>query len=600
MSSSDDQPTTPLQQSAPSDFDDFNDFAADDDGETVLSSGAGLAAANAAAAVRDPQDAQATQALSRRLFLYSTTVSDVGTQRANNQDSSFAGEHFVAICDGMGGHAGGDTASTIAIRSLAHIERDDVTDDVGTIASMMVTSVMAADDAIVGKARRESGLGGMGTTVTAVALVSDWWVLAHIGDSRAYLLRDGVLSRATQDHSLVQHLVDMGRITPSEAKTHPQKNMVMRVIGDFDIDPHPDVAILKAHPADRWLLCSDGLCGVLEDSTIAEVMSQLSDPGECAQQLVGMALRAGSTDNVTAVIADATLALDAHAFELPHQTPLVGGAASASLEPIADIVNEPVATAPALRDLNSPAVRAAALSQSPKEQQREKQRAEAPRVVQPSQVREENGERHNPDTGEIPVVQKSDGVVTADPNDPEVAKAIHEERAEAQKTARSRRRHKRIGVIVTILAILAVLAGGVYAAYRYSQSKYYVGEAEGKVAIYQGVPTNLAGFSLSHEVERTSISINKLPSTWRDELQQGIVRDNLAEAQAHVKLIRAELKSLEQEQQDAKDSSSASKDAASSSDSGSNGSSSSSSDSGASDDATGSSDTSTEEGGSQQ
>lgn len=154
-------------------------------------------------------------------------------------------------------------------------------------------------------------------------------------DSRAYLLRDGRLSRITCDHSYVQHLINTGRITPSEAKNHPQRNVVMRVLGDFDIDPRPDISVRRAHPADRWLLCSDGLCGVLEDSTIEETMTTLSDQGECAQRLVQMALRAGSTDNVTAVIADATLALDADAFDLPHQTPLVGGAASRNLEPIA-------------------------------------------------------------------------------------------------------------------------------------------------------------------------------------------------------------------------------------------------------------------------
>ena len=299
-----------------------------------------------------------------RLFLYSTTVSDVGTVRANNQDSSFAGEHLVAICDGMGGHAGGDTASTIAIRSLAHIERDDNTGDVDAIATMMETSVLAAHDAIVGKARRERKLSGMGTTVTAVALVADYWVLAHIGDSRAYLLRDGELTQVTQDHSYVQHLINTGRITEQEAKNHPQRNVVMRVLGDFDIDPHPDIAMFKAHAADRWLLCSDGLCGVLEPSTITDTMTTLADPNECAQRLVSMALKAGSTDNVTAVIADATLALDAHAFDLPHQTPLVGGAASGSLEPIADIINEPIRTAPPLRDDDSPAQRAAALAHS--------------------------------------------------------------------------------------------------------------------------------------------------------------------------------------------------------------------------------------------
>ena len=171
-------------------------------------------------------------AASQPLFLYSTTVSDVGTVRANNQDSSFAGEHLIAMCDGMGGHAGGDTASSIAIRSLAHIEQDDTGGNVETISRMMETSVMAAHDAIVGKAKRERKLAGMGTTVTAVALVAGYWVIAHIGDSRAYLLRDGRLSRITCDHSYVQHLINTGRITPSEAKNHPQRNVVMRVLGE--------------------------------------------------------------------------------------------------------------------------------------------------------------------------------------------------------------------------------------------------------------------------------------------------------------------------------------------------------------------------------
>lgn len=492
-------------------------------------------------------------AASQPLFLYSTTVSDVGTVRANNQDSSFAGEHLIAICDGMGGHAGGDTASSIAIRSLAHIEQDDTGGDVEVISRMMETSVMAAHDAIVGKAKRERKLAGMGTTVTAVALVAGYWVVAHIGDSRAYLLRDGHLSRITCDHSYVQHLIDTGRITPAEAENHPQRNVVMRVLGDFDIDPHPDISIRKAHPADRWLLCSDGLCGVLEDSTIKETMTALADQGECAQRLVQMALRAGSTDNVTAVIADATLALDADAFDLPHQTPLVGGAASRSLEPIADIVNEPVATAPALRDDHSPAKRAAALMQPADTQHNDAAPASAEpsttRVVQPSAVREETGERDNPDTGEIPVVQKPDGRLSADPNDPEVAKAIRDEHVEQKKATRAKHQRNRLAIVITILLAVAVLFGAGTGTYMWSQTRYYVGNSNGKVAIYQGVPTNLFGLALSHEVSSTSITVSNLPQTWRDQLNRGISVGSLDEAQSHVGIIRSEMNKFKKQQE---------------------------------------------------
>ena len=492
-------------------------------------------------------------AASQPLFLYSTTVSDVGTVRANNQDSSFAGEHLIAICDGMGGHAGGDTASSIAIRSLAHIEQDDTGGNVETISRMMGTSVMAAHDAIVGKAKRERKLAGMGTTVTAVALVAGYWVVAHIGDSRAYLLRDGHLSRITCDHSYVQHLIDTGRITPAEAKNHPQRNVVMRVLGDFDIDPHPDISIRKAHPADRWLLCSDGLCGVLEDSTIKETMTALADQGECAQRLVQMALRAGSTDNVTAVIADATLALDADAFDLPHQTPLVGGAASRNLEPIADIVNEPVSTAPALRDDHSPAKRAAALVQPADTQHNDAAPASAEpsttRVVQPSAVREETGERDNPDTGEIPVVQKPDGRLSADPNDPEVAKAIRDEHVEQKKATRAKHQRNRLAIVITILLAVAVLFGAGTGTYMWSQTRYYVGNSNGKVAIYQGVPTNLFGLALSHEVSSTSITVSNLPQTWRDQLNRGISVGSLDEAQSHVGIIRSEMNKFKKQQE---------------------------------------------------
>lgn len=492
-------------------------------------------------------------AASQPLFLYSTTVSDVGTVRANNQDSSFAGEHLIAICDGMGGHAGGDTASSIAIRSLAHIEQDDTGGDVEVISRMMETSVMAAHDAIVGKAKRERKLAGMGTTVTAVALVAGYWVVAHIGDSRAYLLRDGHLSRITCDHSYVQHLIGTGRITPAEAKNHPQRNVVMRVLGDFDIDPHPDISIRKAHPADRWLLCSDGLCGVLEDSTIKETMTALADQGECAQRLVQMALRAGSTDNVTAVIADATLALDADAFDLPHQTPLVGGAASRNLEPIADIVNEPVATAPALKDDHSPAKRAAALMQPADTQHNDAAPASAEpsttRVVQPSAVREETGERDNPDTGEIPVVQKPDGRLSADPNDPEVAKAIRDEHVEQKKATRAKHQRNRLAIVITILLAVAVLFGAGTGTYMWSQTRYYVGNSNGKVAIYQGVPTNLFGLALSHEVSSTSITVSNLPQTWRDQLNRGISVGSLDEAQSHVGIIRSEMNKFKKQQE---------------------------------------------------
>ncbi len=482
------------------------------------------------------------------LFMYATAVSDVGTVRSNNQDSAFAGEHLAAICDGMGGHAGGDTASTIAIRSLAHIEQDSRPHDVKTVSAMMETSIMAAHDAIVGKAKRERRLAGMGTTVTAVTLVRGYWILAHLGDSRAYLLRDNHLMRMTTDHSYVQHLIDTGHITPEEARNHPQRNVVMRVLGDFDIDPHPDIALRAAHPSDRWLLCSDGLCGVLEDSTIQDVMSTISNQEECAQKLVAMALRAGSTDNVTAVIADATLALDADAFDLPHQTPLVGGAASKDLESIADIVNKAVASSPVLReDKNSPAQRAAALVQDNVDDSSEDNVASMTRIVQPSHIREESGDLHNPDTNEIPVVTKKNGRISTDPHDPDVARAVKHEQDEENRAHSLRRRWTRIGIILGIVVALFVIAGSGYGVYAWTQTQYYIGQNNNHVAIYQGVPTNIFGIALSHEIESTNISVNKLDKSWQEQLREGISFNSLAEARGHASLIRREMFARAQE-----------------------------------------------------
>ncbi|MFW0895852.1 protein phosphatase 2C domain-containing protein [Gardnerella sp. Marseille-Q9179] len=483
------------------------------------------------------------------LFMYATAVSDVGTVRSNNQDSAFAGEHLAAICDGMGGHAGGDTASTIAIRSLAHIEQDSRPHDVKTVSSMMETSIMAAHDAIVGKAKRERRLAGMGTTVTAVTLVKGYWVLAHLGDSRAYLLSDNHLMRMTTDHSYVQHLIDTGHITPEEARNHPQRNVVMRVLGDFDIDPRPDIALRSAHPSDRWLLCSDGLCGVLEDSTIQDVMSSISNQEECAQKLVSMALRAGSTDNVTAVIADATLALDADAFDLPHQTPLIGGAASNDLESIADIVNKAVASSPALReDKNSPAQRAAALAQDDDNSENTNEGTiSITRIVQPSHIREEDGELHTPDTNEIPIVKKKNGKVSTDPHDPDVARAVKHEQDEAHRAHSLRRRWTRIGMSLVVLLVLFVISGIGYGVYAWTQTQYYIGKDSNKVVIYQGVPTNIFGIALSHEVESTNIPVNKLDKSWQDQLKEGISFGSLAEARGHASLIRREMRAREQE-----------------------------------------------------
>lgn len=484
--------------------------------------------------------------MASRLRLISTALSDIGYVRANNQDSGFAGSRIMAMADGMGGHAGGDTASTIVIRTLAHIERSEHRGSVGAMATRLVKSLLAAHDAIIGRAQKEPSLAGMGTTVDAVALTHGWWVQVHIGDSRAYLLRDGHLIRMTKDHSYVQHLIDTGRITPEEGRNHPQKNIVMRVLGDFDIDPHPDVALHKAQPGDRWLLCSDGLCGSLEDQTIQEVMLAEPDRAACAQKLVNMALRAGSTDNVTAVIGDAQAAL-AERWSIINpsygvQVPLVAGAAAAGISSIADIVHRPVAQAPGLESEQTPAQKAAALSGRADGQAQNPQRrhdvvpaedidsstteiAPGQKVAHPTDEGDEHDDEDIPDTGEIPIVRTPDGHLTADPSNTAVRREAERRKEEHQRqVAGAVRHHRRVVTVwaVSVIAVLGLLLGGFAGYYAWSQQQHYLGVSQGRVAVYQGVSTSLFGLDLSHPQKTTDIRVADLPSSWRSQLREGI------------------------------------------------------------------------------
>jgi len=171
-------------------------------------------------------------------------------------------------------------------------------------------------------------------------------------------------------------------------------------------------------------------------------------------------------------------------------------------------------------------------------------------TVQPSTVREETGDLQEPDTGEIPVVQKRDGRLTADPNDPDVAKAIHREHDKRERISRAKVVRARILIALGIVAMLIALAGAAVGGYLWSQTQYYLGVADGQMAIYQGVPTNLFGLELSHPVERTGLDVDDLPENWRTQLDRGIVFDDLDDARAHAEQIEQESRSLAQQSQD--------------------------------------------------
>ena len=192
----------------------------------------------------------------------SVAISHTGKVRSNNQDSGYCGSNLFAVADGMGGHAGGDVASSLAI---ARLERLDHPFESTSAAERELRDAIADSAAeLIDTVHVKPELAGMGTTVSALVMVDDYAVIAHIGDSRIYLYRDEALTQITTDHTFVQRLVDSGRITPEEARFHPRRSVLMRVLGDMDPDPELDTFIMPTQPGDRWLLCSDGLSGVVD------------------------------------------------------------------------------------------------------------------------------------------------------------------------------------------------------------------------------------------------------------------------------------------------------------------------------------------------
>lgn len=232
----------------------------------------------------------------------SAAISHTGKVRSNNQDSGYAGANLFAVADGMGGHAGGDVASSIAIQHLERLDQSfESTDDAQ--ASLQAAATTAAGD-LIRAAKERPELAGLGTTVSAIIMVDDHAVIGHIGDSRIYLYRDDELTQITADHTFVQRLVDSGRITPEEARYHPRRSVLMRVLSDMDNDPELDMFVMPTMPGDRWLLCSDGLSGVVDEAHILKAMRLGLAPGRTADNLLKQALDGGAPDNVTIVIVD--------------------------------------------------------------------------------------------------------------------------------------------------------------------------------------------------------------------------------------------------------------------------------------------------------
>jgi PPM family protein phosphatase len=225
--------------------------------------------------------------------------SEIGLIRKNNQDSGYASPHLLVVADGMGGAAAGDLASAVAIDTIRKIEGPTSGDQMLEVLS---GAVHQANDKIAELIESDFSLEGMGTTVTGAMFDGDQLGLAHIGDSRAYLCRDGRLHRLTHDHTWVQSLVDDGKISEAEAAMHPHRSLLLKVLNGQPTND-PDLTMVPVKVGDRLMFCSDGVCGLIDDEVI-EMALQLPDLDQAAERLVVESLHEGGIDNITVIVAD--------------------------------------------------------------------------------------------------------------------------------------------------------------------------------------------------------------------------------------------------------------------------------------------------------
>lgn len=414
------------------------------------------------------------------LVLDYSAISDVGRVRKDNQDSGYAGPWLLSVCDGVGGAARGDIASGTAVQQLRRLDEQPpgelAPDDlVGQVAG----ALHRAHDRIGELVDEDPALNGTSTTATVLLFDGHRVAVGHVGDSRAYLYRDGRISQLTSDHTFVQSLIDEGRITEAEARVHPHRNLILKALDGIH-EAEPDLFLVELEAGDRLFLCSDGACGVLDDARLADILSS-GTPDYAAVELVRASLEAGSSDNVTCIVADVLDETGAaqRADELAALEPLLVGAAA-------------------------------------------ELRRRVPRGTRsPSLFR---GHRSG-DTGELePVLAEiPEGLppdahaIPSDPIDPEAARY-------------ALRPPARFGWLRWVM-VAAVVGGLVWiaaaAAWSWSQQQYFVSEEEGVVYIYRGVNTELPGASLYEPYERTNVDLDRLTELQADNVRQGMSAGSL-------------------------------------------------------------------------
>ena len=513
--------------------------------------------------------------------------SDTGLKRSKNDDSGYGGRFLAVVADGMGGHVGGDVASATTVLNLTPLDHPDFEDGTGSV--YLADEIQSANLIINELAANDPQLAGMGTTCTALLIDGDCIELAHIGDSRAYRLRpgaDGEFEQISTDHTFVQRLLNEGRITPQEALNHPHKNVIMRVLGDVDASPELELKTLDAVPGERWVLSSDGLDAVVSLAEIEQVMRSTDDLSEIADTLIAMTLERGAPDNVTVV---SLQVIDREV--LPVDEPVGPSSLPESALPDSIVAEQEVSTnTQKLPEVAATAEAAEALLGAHHDEDSEEHRRSLRRfrrardfsgtllhsgsgavrhhigkydnavdaaLTNAAILRSELGSRPHQlvgaasvatETGMIPAVTSrtlehratvAQRVPLKVESDEATLPAELEELIAEDTVERSRPRSWSIRLFITLL-VAAILTLAAWTGLRYVEHSYYVGESNGTVAVYNGIPHALGPIHLSHVVENTDISTSDLSDHTRSLLRNAITAKDLDDARQIVSRLKTQ------------------------------------------------------------
>ena len=399
--------------------------------------------------------------------LVAHAVSDIGRVRSSNQDGGYTGYQLHFVADGMGGHAGGDIASAMVTQHVAQVDALYATTE--DAAAALLGAMLESNAKLGDTVDKHNALAGMGTTFSGVMFTADKAVIAHIGDSRVYLARNGEVRQVTKDHTFVQRLVDRGYITAAEALVHPKRNVIMRVLGDTEDAPNIDSWVEDALPGDRWMMCSDGLCGYVDESVIERNLLAKAAAADVAQDLVGETLEAGAPDNVTVVVVDV---LSPNAATEDSTPEFVGSAA-----------NDVVIT--------------------------ERRGRGVPMLFNTRSVSEFFSRNEDP-TDFVPESEEFLAKVLAETN--------------------KRIMNRRLRQVLTYLAIAAIAFAALWAGYEYTQTKFYVGEYNGRIAIYKGIKESLGPLKFSSVFEETTVELSTLTEYQRTLVDRTIFATDIDDA----------------------------------------------------------------------